>query len=290
MKKVINFGLLVLLSSYILIRYSEGTLDYYINKRYEFFTFLAALLTLIVSLAGTIYYFIKVFKDKEFKPLLDKIKLLIKDPKFIVLLILPILALINSLALFLLGIFIVIPWRESYLDKILKNNFLGILSFGFILIIAIAIPAKALGTETVSRRLSDLNNVSLEYEESTLSKFSGNTKNYSIRDWIAAINYNPDLHSYIGKDTKVSGFIFKPENTKQNTFLISRFVVTCCAVDARPVGLYGQYENWEDDFKLDEWVEAEGKFELIQIENKDTLVINIEKITKITQPLDPYIY
>jgi putative membrane protein len=60
------------------------------------------------------------------------------------------------------------------------------------------------------------------------------------------------------------GFVYKDESFPENTILVSRLLITCCAADATLVGFHVKVEN-ADDFVEDEWIEVTGavdKFKL----------------------------
>lgn len=153
------------------------------------------------------------------------------------------------------------------------------LVFGFLL------PVRPLSVVTAQQRAVDFNSIR---GESAASLFLKNTKTYSLGDWIKAVNNNPDLTRYIDKEVKVSGFVFNQEG-KDNEFFVSRFLITCCAVDARPLGLLVNYD-WQNEFRENEWVEVEGKFALVNRDGTDTLIIEPSSILRISEPTDPYVF
>jgi uncharacterized membrane protein YcgQ (UPF0703/DUF1980 family) len=67
--------------------------------------------------------------------------------------------------------------------------------------------------------------------------------------------------------------------------------VTCCAVDAQPLGVPVLLPGWQDRFAADDWVEVTGGFS----PNPDPsaaepLVLVPDTIEKIDQPAQPYVY
>ncbi len=177
-----------------------------------------------------------------------------------------------------------------YPDK--KGLPVEFVSTAFILLtvgIGIFLPPKTLSSITASQRSIDLNSINLTEESiSAVQNFNKSTTNYSLGDWIAMQNFNPDPNFYIGKEVKVSGFLYKPSNLHldTNTVIIARFIITCCAVDARPVGLRLNISN-HSEFKENDWIEAVGKFNL---DNNNELIIIPESINIIEEPSNPYIY
>lgn len=154
------------------------------------------------------------------------------------------------------------------------------------LILGFLLPVRPLSAVTAQQRVVDLNG--FRSTESTASLFLKNTRNYTLGDWIKVINNNPDINRFVDKEVRVSGFIFSPDaNTQQ--FLVSRFLITCCAVDARPLGLWVE-ANWQESFRENQWVEVNGRFISKEVNGQPTLVVVPELINQISEPSDPYVF
>lgn len=147
---------------------------------------------------------------------------------------------------------------------------------------------KPLASATLTQRISDINLANFSNKkELNLEDLSVDTTLYSMGDWVS-LALNPDLvESMNGKAVKMSGFVYLKENRKENEFYMARFVVTCCAVDARPLGFDVVLPNGEaSTLKVDEWVEVVGHFEVTNGEAK----IVADSLTKIETPSTPYLY
>ena len=59
---------------------------------------------------------------------------------------------------------------------------------------------------------------------------------------------------------KLTGFVYKDPTLAKNQFVISRFVITCCIVDATPLGIIVESPD-APNLKADTWVEVEGLLE-----------------------------
>ncbi|MDJ0716844.1 MAG: TIGR03943 family protein [Prochloraceae cyanobacterium] len=123
----------------------------------------------------------------------------------------------------------------------------------------------------------------------------------SLIDWVRTLNAYPEPEAYEGQKAKVSGFVVHLPQLPDNYLLISRFVITCCAVDAYPVGIPVKLETSRDNYKPDTWLEIEGEtiVETIPTESSDNnetvydkrrLVIAAQSLKKIPTPKDPYNY
>ncbi|MEO7124166.1 MAG: TIGR03943 family protein, partial [Lacisediminihabitans sp.] len=100
-----------------------------------------------------------------------------------------------------------------------------------------------------------------------------------------------DASFYAGKSVDVTGFITADKDDPGNIFYVSRFVITCCAVDAQPVGVPVYYPNWKSEFKSDGWVRVVGGFVTNPSkQSQQSIALVPEKVTKVSQPSEPYLY
>jgi len=278
MNSLISAITLIGMGSYGLILYHSSKLGFYMHPRFFEESYIASIVALIVGFISFTYFIINENnKTKHLAKYLNK----------------KVLIIITSIILsFIFGnLFLLIALITIfYPDK--KGLPVEFVSTAFILLtvgIGIFLPPKTLSSITASQRSIDLNSINLTEESiSAVQNFNKSTTNYSLGDWIAMQNFNPDPNFYIGKEVKVSGFLYKPSNLHldTNTVIIARFIITCCAVDARPVGLRLNISN-HSEFKENDWIEAVGKFNL---DNNNELIVIPESINIIEEPSNPYIY
>jgi uncharacterized repeat protein (TIGR03943 family) len=314
-KRTFNLTITTLLGIYLLILEINNKLGFYLNDRYFTLSKITTISILSVSLIGLMYSIYKDSKHKKFKSRISNLHSLFKDLKFYLFLIfiLQIISVIilkindtklnifdnleNSLQTFtspilliLVGGALLLPWKESKFDQWLsKLNFMNIFMI-VVLLGAILIPPQTLTQIIFSQRQNNLNSfVGINNStESVFDQFSGNTENYEIGDWINAINFESDITKFVDKKANVTGFITIPDGISENQFLVSRFAISCCVLDATPVGLLAESEKLSE-FKTDEWVRVEGVLEIKQVKGRDQLVIKVEKIEMTEVPDKPYI-
>lgn len=131
--------------------------------------------------------------------------------------------------------------------------------------------------------------------------FAANTKpeERSLIDWIRTINAYPEPDAYAGQKAKIKGFVVYPPHLPKNYLLLSRFILTCCAVDAYPVGLPIKIEGNQTQYPQDGWLEIEGKMitENLAASSqsvdstaapKRQVVLEANSIKAIPTPTDPY--
>ncbi|MBT9311162.1 TIGR03943 family putative permease subunit [Leptothoe kymatousa] len=112
----------------------------------------------------------------------------------------------------------------------------------------------------------------------------------TIIDWIRTLNVYPEPDAYTGQNVKVSGFVIHPDTWPEDYLMVSRFVLTCCAADAYPVGLPVQLAVSRQAYNPDSWLDIEGKMVTATIDGQRQLTIEPTKIETIPEPRNPYEY
>lgn len=113
---------------------------------------------------------------------------------------------------------------------------------------------------------------------------------FSVREWAGILRQTQDPAFFQGKPVDVVGFVV-PDPDNSGSFFVTRFVVSCCAVDAQPVGVPVYEPGFEQSFPAETWVRVVGEFVL----NPDTssshpLVLRPLEISETEQPRDPYLF
>ncbi len=177
-----------------------------------------------------------------------------------------------------------IPWHPSF----------TILVAGLLLVAAYALPAQTLSSETADQRSASFNSVQAqpsggETPGGTLALFGADTNRLTVADWALAFNLKATPASYLGKEVDVVGFVFHPESTPEDVFYVSRFSVTCCAVDARPLGLPVYRPGWQEEFEEDSWVHVAGSFTGNDQEVAEPVIVDPQTVEPTERPQNPYV-
>lgn len=170
-------------------------------------------------------------------------------------------------------------------SKIERSDLGGILVLVVILLIAVTLPPSSLSVEAAAQRQIDFNVIDLE-TSSAAELFLSDTKSLNMGDWVTSLAYDPNPQHYLEKEVSIEGFALTNDSSvPDDMFKLSRFVLTCCVVDARPVGLL--VSNAEELTKIEQgdWYQVSGRFALVN----DELVIVPESINKIDEPEEPYL-
>jgi putative membrane protein len=173
------------------------------------------------------------------------------------------------------------PWRPP----------LSVLVAGLVLAAAYALPARTLSSDTADQRSANFNDAGVQPSGTgnTLALFEVDTAQLGIPDWVSAFNMKTSAGFYEGKKVDVVGFVFRPEGTPEDVFYVSRFRLTCCAVDAQPLGLPVYSPGWREGFEEDSWVHVTGAFTETDQDIAEPAIIAPESIEPTDQPEMPYV-
>lgn len=158
------------------------------------------------------------------------------------------------------------------------------------IVLFIAFQPKALSSQAfATRSLGQTVDLGLSRSADQPVQFVLNTENRELIDWIRLFAQNAEPEIYQGMKAKLTGFVLIDENLPANHFTLARFVISCCAADARPVGLTVKYNS--DEFKpvSDQWVEIKGEFVVEGINGERKAVLYLKEFKPIAMPANPYI-
>ncbi|MET4704178.1 TIGR03943 family protein [Frigoribacterium sp. UYMn621] len=164
------------------------------------------------------------------------------------------------------------------------------------LVVAVAlvvVPPATLTTATADQRVINSTQVGsgTKTVDAAASAPAGAFARFTVLDWSSLLRQTTDAGFYRDKTANVVGFITTDTDDPQNVFYVSRFVITCCAVDAQPVGVPVFLPHWQDRFAADQWVRVSGSFETTpSTKSQQSIALVPTATTKVTQPSEPYLY
>lgn len=171
-----------------------------------------------------------------------------------------------------------------------------------LLIVAIAgllIPPKILTSQTAMKR--GVGDLPLTTIQPQAFRTASKPEERSLIEWIRTINAYPEPDAYSGQPAKITGFVLHLSELPDNYIMLSRFVITCCAVDAYPIGIPVKLDTSRNDYPVDSWLTVTGsaiaqtlpvkdRIETNKITEKRSVVIEARAIETIPTPSDPYSY
>ncbi len=154
----------------------------------------------------------------------------------------------------------------------------------------LALPPTTLTTATVSQR--DINgSATSSVQDDAITLVGGDDSVLTVKDWAGLLRQGADETSLAGKSPTLVGFVTPDPDDPTNVFYVARFIITCCAVDAQPVGVPVYLPDWQDQFAVDEWVSVTGAF----VSNPSSsslqgIVLSPSDISSTDRPAQPYVY
>ncbi|VXB79121.1 TIGR03943 family putative permease subunit [Pseudoclavibacter sp. 8L] len=116
------------------------------------------------------------------------------------------------------------------------------------------------------------------------------TSSFTVKDWAAMLRQGDGEQQVLGERAKLVGFVTEDPDAP-DAFILARFVVNCCAIDAAPVGVAVHQPGWQGTYPVDSWVEVDGAFVTNpSASSAERVALMPTTITAIDQPSDPYVY
>ncbi|MBO9038760.1 TIGR03943 family putative permease subunit [Curtobacterium flaccumfaciens] len=166
----------------------------------------------------------------------------------------------------------------------------GVVTIG-VTVAMLVLPPTTLSARTAQQRSVDsatlTNATGSESAVQLLGSEGVDTSEYGVKDWAALIRQTTDTTALVGKPVELTGFVVPGDD---GSFTLTRFVISCCAVDAQPVGI-GVVTGDGTGTAPDEgqWVTVRGALAANPDQSADArIVVKAAEITDIAQPEDPY--
>lgn len=156
-------------------------------------------------------------------------------------------------------------------------------------ILGLVVTPKVFASQTAIQR-GVTESVGLTRSQPQAFRSSSNSGERSLIEWVRTLAVYPEPDAYRGQPVKVQGFAVHPPDLPSEYLMISRFVITCCAADAYPVGLPVKIKENRATYPADTWFEVEGKMITETLKGKRQLTIEASSLKKIPKPENPYFY
>jgi putative membrane protein len=120
---------------------------------------------------------------------------------------------------------------------------------------------------------------------------TGDYSDYTITDWAGLLASTSNPIVFAGKAADITGFMSPDATDPQNVFFVTRFLITCCTIDAQPVGVPVYDPNWQNTYKAGQWIAVSGTFAANPSpRSSERIALTSVKIIPTAQPEDPYVY
>lgn len=149
--------------------------------------------------------------------------------------------------------------------------------------------AAPTGTEGSSAKTPGKSNAAAEAEKQDKSQeqdvLEVNDDNY------VELTYDTfeNLDNYIGRQVRVSGFVYKDNKMQKDEFIIGKYCMSCCTADLALLGFLNKYEQ-SGQIKENGWYSVEGTIVKGTYDGEAVPEIEIQEIHQIPKPADEYVY
>ena len=111
---------------------------------------------------------------------------------------------------------------------------------------------------------------------------------FSVKDWAALLSQGGP-EAVLGKQVDLTGYVL--DRGENDVFFIARFAVSCCAVDAQPIGVPVYRPGWRDEIEPGAWIKIQGAFvKNPSPDSKESVAIEVGSLAKIDEPDQPYVF
>jgi uncharacterized repeat protein (TIGR03943 family) len=111
---------------------------------------------------------------------------------------------------------------------------------------------------------------------------------FSVKDWAALLSQGGP-EAVLGKQVDLSGYVL--DQDEDDVFFIARLAVSCCAVDAQPIGVPVYRPGWRDEIEPGTWIAIQGAF--VKNPSRDSqegVAIGVGSLANIEEPDQPYVF
>ena len=167
-------------------------------------------------------------------------------------------------------------------------TWLGLFIVALPLILGWLVPPQPLGAGAIGNReidLGTLSSVAAPRGNENMGLVAGEK---NIMDWLNDFQHQ-DASAFVGQEAHVIGFVYRDERFTADTFMVGRFVLSCCVADAAPIGLVVQTAA-ATQFDNDQWVDVTGHFIVGTFDGRDIPILVADTITVTDTPEQPYLY
>ncbi|WP_460947516.1 TIGR03943 family putative permease subunit [Okibacterium endophyticum] len=175
------------------------------------------------------------------------------------------------------------------------RRFRPVRSLGAIAIIVVAafallvLPPTTLTVATAQQRTVNGSSSSGSAPQIDTALTGADTSTFTVKDWSLYLQMGVSEDFLASNPVDVDGFVSPDPADPENVFYVARFSITCCAVDATPMGLAVYQPGWAERLDEGEWVNVTGTLGSSSSGTERYAIVPHE-VTPIDEPAEPYVY
>ncbi|MCS6843127.1 MAG: TIGR03943 family protein [Caldilineales bacterium] len=155
-------------------------------------------------------------------------------------------------------------------------------------VLGLLVPARPLGAGAVGNREVSVGRLSTAAAPRA-GQVASPARAKNLLDWLMAFDQAQDPAAFDGQPANLLGFVYRDSRFGDDSFLLSRFVVSCCVADATPIGLVVRTPN-ASQLALDQWVQVSGHFQAGEFDGHPMPILVADVITPTVAPNQPYLF
>lgn len=156
------------------------------------------------------------------------------------------------------------------------------------LILGLALPARPLGSAAVANRGMNVSAPLFSRGADQTALMGVPSAQRNILEWIVLFEQAEDPNDYAGEAVDVTGFVYRDPRLKPEEFMIGRFTLTCCVADALAVGMVVSSPE-TDVLSENSWVRVQGEIYTYSLGEQKIPAISAASIVPIPEPEQPYL-
>ncbi|WAB81615.1 TIGR03943 family protein [Microcella daejeonensis] len=180
-----------------------------------------------------------------------------------------------------------LPRRRERALGLTAAGVAGLFVLGMVLL-----PPATLSTATAEQREINATAADVQALDEAQNADAAAVARFTVREWAGILRQTSDLGFFADKPvTDLVGFVSPDADDPENVFYVSRFSITCCAVDAQPLGVPVHLPGWQEQFPVDSWVSVSGEFvSNPSAQSLQPIVIEPSGVEAVEQPREPYLF
>ena len=114
------------------------------------------------------------------------------------------------------------------------------------------------------------------------------TSTFTLRDWAALLQQN-DPDAVAGRSADLTGYVL--DRGQDDSFVLARLMISCCAVDAQPIGVPVRRPGWRTELKPGTWIQVQGSFaDNAGSDDANPTVMVPTSVVAVPEPKNPYVF
>jgi uncharacterized repeat protein (TIGR03943 family) len=113
---------------------------------------------------------------------------------------------------------------------------------------------------------------------------------WTVLDWLRAYSSGGRQERINGKEADVTGFVYRRDGDPKDSFVVMRFLMSCCSADAYAIGMPVVWANAEA-LPVDSWVRVRGTVNAGRFRDQTLPILTASGVEEnIPRPKQAYLY